>query len=151
MCRKLKIFISLSNIAWSRNWRKNALLATEAVMALDLVKAVEHSLRGYDEGKIKTHADYCKVQELLISDEVKSRQFVGDGGLIISKIIELESKTRIEFKHACAKTKNGDDDAIINKGLKIVLECNQKVKEDRLKGMNENRIDNRLHVGNAVL
>ena len=40
---------------------------------------------------------------------------------MISKIIELESKTKIEFEHVHVKTKDNDDNAAWNKGLQIVL------------------------------
>ena len=49
------------------------------------------------------------------------------------------------------KTKNGDDDKIINKGLTMSLECDQQEKEERIKCMRENRSDNMLHVGIAAL
>ena len=52
-------------------------------------------MRGYDEGKIKAYADCREVWELLTADKLKSSQFAGDGGSIIRKIIELESKTKI--------------------------------------------------------
>ena len=50
---------SNGNSMWSRNWRKNTALAAEAAIVLDLVAAVEHNMRGYDDGKIQIHTD-CK-------------------------------------------------------------------------------------------
>ena len=50
---------------------------------------------GYDEGKIKTHADCRKVWEFLTSDKLKVSQFTGDRVSIVSIIIELEQKTNM--------------------------------------------------------
>ena len=58
---------------------------------------------------------------LLTSEKVKAIQFAGDGGSIISRIIALESKTKIEVEYL-------NDDAIINKGVTMVLECDKKEK-----------------------
>ena len=44
------------------------------------------------------------------------------------KIVELERKTKIEFEHVRAKTKNSDEDAVQNKSLTMSLECDQKEK-----------------------
>ena len=49
------------------------------------------------------------------------------------------------------KTKNGNDDAIINKGLKMALKCDQEAKEEIIKHVIENRRDNRLHIENVAL
>ena len=72
--------------------------------------------------------DCRKVWELLICGKVKSSQLAGDGGSIISKIIELKSKTKIEFEHVHVKTKKVDEDAITNKGITMTLECDVKAK-----------------------
>ena len=42
--------------------------------------------------------------KLIIADKLKESQFAGDGGSIIRKIIELESKTIIEFECDHVKT-----------------------------------------------
>ena len=123
----------MSDSVRSRNWRKNKAMAAEAITLLDLVKAVEHNVRGYDEGKIITHIDCRKVWEFLTCEQVKSSQFAGDRGSIISKIIVLENKTKIEIEHAHAKTKAVNEDAITNKGITMVLECDAKAKEKRIK------------------
>ena len=78
-------------------------------------------MRGHNEGKIKACADFYNVQELLIADKLKAKTFAGDGRSIISRIIELESKTKIEFEYEHVKTKIGNKNKIINKGLTIVL------------------------------
>ena len=62
---------------------------------LDFVETVVCNMRGYDEGKIKTHVDCRKVWEFLTDHKLKAIHFSGDGRSIISKIIELESKTKI--------------------------------------------------------
>ena len=109
------------------------------------------NMRGCDEGKIKSRTDCYKVWQLLTSGKLKASQFTGDGVSIIRKIIELESETKIEFVHEYVKTKNGNDNAILNKGLTMVLECDQKVKEERIKSIRESRDNNGLWVINAPL
>ena len=91
---------------------KNIALAVEVEILLDLIEAVEHNVKGYDDEKIKTCADCRKVWELLTSEKVKASKFAGDGGSMISRIIALERKIKIEVEHAHAKTKTCDDDAI---------------------------------------
>ena len=61
------------------------------------------NVRWYDEGKIKTPIDCRKLREFLTSNKLKASQFAGDGGSIISRIIELERKTKTEFEHAHVK------------------------------------------------
>ena len=56
-------------------------------------------MRGHDESKIKVHEDCYKGWEFLTADKLKSIQFAGDGGSIIRKIIELESKNKVEFEY----------------------------------------------------
>ena len=90
-------YVSTSNIVWSRSWRKNTVLAAEAEIVFDLAETIVNNMRGYDEGKINIHPDCRKVWDLLTADELKSIQFTGDRGSIASKIIELESKTKIKF------------------------------------------------------
>ena len=43
----------------SRNWNKNTPLEAEVPILIVLVNVVESNMRGYEEGKIKTHID-CK-------------------------------------------------------------------------------------------
>ena len=71
------------------NWRKNPALASEAEIVFDLVEIVTRNMRRYDEGKIKTHADCFKMCKLLTADKFKACKLAGDGGSVISKIIEL--------------------------------------------------------------
>ena len=61
--------------------------------------------------------DCRKFWELLSSETLKSSQLPGDGRLIISKIIDLEIKSKKEFECAHAKTKDNEDNIIENKGL----------------------------------
>ena len=55
--------------------------------------------------------------ELWTSKKIKASQLAGDGGSIISKIIDLESKTKIEFEYVHVTTRNNDDNEVENKGL----------------------------------
>ena len=56
---------------------------------LDLVSAVAHNMRGFNEGKIIMHVDCRKAWELLTTKVLKVSQLAGDRGSIISKTIEL--------------------------------------------------------------
>ena len=87
-------------------------------------------MRGCDEGKTNACANCCEVWEFLTADKLKASQFTWDGGSVISKIIEFESKTKIEFEYEHAKTKNDNENEIINKVLTMVLEYDQKAKEE---------------------
>ena len=94
---------------------------------LNFFETVVWNMRGYDEGKIKVHADFYKVWEFLTADKLKSNQFAGDGGSIVSNIIELESKTKFLFDYENVKTKKGNENTIVNKGL-IMVQFDQKAK-----------------------
>ena len=97
------------------------MLAADEENTLNLVEIVAWNVKGHDEVKIKAHADCYKVWELITADKLKASQFSGDGGSITSNISELESKTKIEFEYLHVKTKNGNEDVIINKGLMMAL------------------------------
>ena len=51
-----------------------------------------------EEGKILINMDCRKVWELLTSEILKASQLSGDGGSIVIRIIELESKSKIELE-----------------------------------------------------
>ena len=87
----------MSGRGWSRNWNKNTALAAEGATLLDLVEVVEINMRGYDEVKITMQA-YCrKVWEMATANGLKASKLSGDGGSIISRIIEIESKSKFNF------------------------------------------------------
>ena len=48
------------------------------------------------------------------------------------------------------KTTNFEHNASTNKGLIIILECDKQAKEERLKYVRENRIENGLVIENKV-
>ena len=60
-----------------------------------------------------------------MADRSKASQLSGGGGSIFSRIIEIESKSNIEFEHAHVRTKKIENNAIANKGLNMVLECDK--------------------------
>ena len=71
--------------------------------------------------------------------------------MIISKIIEIESKSKIDFEYVHVNTKNVEDNNSMNKGLHVVSDYNKLAKEERIKHMSEDRRVNRGVSGNAVL
>ena len=63
------------------------------------------------------HLDCCKVWGLLTPVELKASQLEVDGVSIVSRITELEIKSKIEFECADVITTNNEDNAMVNKGL----------------------------------
>ena len=120
---------------WSRNWNKNTSLAAEAAILFALVNVVESSMRGYEEGKIKMYMDCKKMWEMVTSDSLKASQLAGDGGSIISKILEVENKSNIEFEYIHVRTTEESVSGENKERLKMVLKCDKLAKEERLKGV----------------
>ena len=52
-----------------------------------------------EEVNIVINMNCREFWELLTSDTLKASQLAEDGGSIISRIIELENKSKIEFEH----------------------------------------------------
>ena len=125
---------------WSRKWNKNTPLAVEAAILLALVNVIESNTRGHEEGKIKMHMDCKKSWEMVTSERLKSSKLAGHRGSIISKILEVERKSNIEFEHVHVRTTEGSESGENNEGLKMVLKCDKLAKEERLKCVVENRI-----------
>ena len=92
----------------SINWRNNIEMAVEETILFALVEAIEQNMRGHGEGKIIMRADCWKVWKSLTYEKVKLSQFAGDRGSTRSKMIELETKTKVEVEHAYSKTKTVD-------------------------------------------
>ena len=65
------------------------------MIELYLVGAVVHNMKGTEEDKIVININCRKVWELLISKTLKASQLAEDGGSIITKIIDLKSKSKI--------------------------------------------------------
>ena len=95
--------------------------------------------------------DFRKVWELLASETLKESQLAGDGGSIVSRIIESESKLKIESEYVHVKTNNNEENAIENKVLEMVSKRDTKAKEERIRCIRENRIENTSVVGNVSL
>ena len=87
--------------------------------------------------------------EIFNKEGFKSKLDRRSGGSMISKIIELEKKSKIKFEHVHVKTKNVDDNVIIDKGFKMALECYKKEKKEKLKCAREHARGDRLFVGNV--
>ena len=124
---------------WSRKWNNNIPLAAEAAILFALVNVVERNMRGHEEGKIKTHIDCKKIWEMVTSERLKSSKLAGHRGSIISKILEVERKSNIEFEHVHIRTTEGSESGENNEGLKMVSKYDNLAKEERLKCVVENR------------
>ena len=59
-----------------------------------------------ESGKIKACINCKIVSDMLTSERIKAREFALDGGGIISKIMQLENESKIEFEHVHVKTRN---------------------------------------------
>ena len=107
--------VSMCGRSWSRNWNKSTALGTEAATLLCLVEVVEINMRGCDEVKINIYTDCRKVWEMVAADGLKSSQLAGDGGSIVSRIIEIESKSKIDFEYIHVNNKKVENNEIVNK------------------------------------
>ena len=74
---------------------ENTALSAEAFIVLNLVDALAQNMKESEERNILTSMDFRKVCELLTSDALKSIRITGDSGSIVSRIIELEIKSKI--------------------------------------------------------
>ena len=83
--------------------------------------------------------DCKKIWEMVTSERLKASQFSGDVGSVISKILELERKSNIEFECVHVRTTEGSESGENNEGLKIVLKNDKLAKEERVKCGVENR------------
>ena len=142
---------AISNSIWSRNWKKNKTLTVEALAVLDLVDAAAKSTKGVTGDKFVTHSDCRKSWELLISEKLKASQVAGDEISTIFRIIELERKSKIEFECMHVKTTNNEDNTIVNKYLEKVLKWDKQAKEEIIRDVRENRIENISVFGNTSL
>ena len=129
----------IRNTSCSRNWSENRALATEEAKSLDLVDSVEIKMRGHDEVKITIHADCRKAWEMVVNYGLKISQIEGDGGSTVSRIIEIESKSEIDFEHIHVNTKKIENNRIVNNGRNMALEFDKLVEEEKLKCVSEDR------------
>ena len=81
-------YVSICGRSWYMIWNWDIALAADAAMLLDLVE-VDISMRWHDEEKIMIHADYRKAWEMVVADGLKEMQLEGDGGSIVSDVIEI--------------------------------------------------------------
>ena len=84
-------------------------VAAEALIMLDLVATVVRNIEAKEREKLKVFTD-CKVTcDVLILDGIKASPFSLNGGGIISKIMQLERESDIEFEYVHIKTRNGNE------------------------------------------
>ena len=87
----------------------------------------------------------------LTSDRIKASQFALDGGWIISKIVQIENESDVEFEHMHVKTKNDDEERGCGYERKLVLECDIIANETPVKCDDDDVIDNVKVRGNVSL
>ena len=73
--------------------------------------------------------DCKKAWEMVTSDSLKATQLAGHGRSIISKILEVERKSNIEFECIRVRKTEGSESGENNEGLKMVLKFNKLSKE----------------------
>ena len=94
----------------SNQWINNTVMTTEALIMLDLVATVVRNIGAKERGKLKVCAN-CKVMcDVLTLDIIKASQFALDGGSIISKIVQLERESEVDFEHMHVKTSNDNEE-----------------------------------------
>ena len=89
---------------------QNAVVAAEDITTLGIVRTVAKNIGVNECRKLKVHADCKIVSDMLTLDRIKASQFALDRGGIISKIMQLENGSDIEFECAQAKTRNDDEE-----------------------------------------
>ena len=94
----------------SNQWKHNVVMAAEALTMLDLVATLVSNLGATKKGRLKVHTE-CKVTcDVLMLDRTKASQFALDGGGMISKIVQLERESDVEFEHTHVKTSNDNEE-----------------------------------------
>ena len=112
---------------------RNTAIAAEVLITLDLVKTVVQNIVPDGYGFLKERTDCKVVYELLTDERLKSSQCELDGGFAISKNIEIEKKSNVQFDNVHVKTKQGTEAIDSIYGKKSVLECDCKAKKERIK------------------
>ena len=93
------------------------------MVVLDVVQKVAKNTRNENEDALKAHIDCKVVWKMLTAHSLKSTQCKMDGGSIISKIIEIERESTVNFEHAHAKTTNELEDVDNSKGKISIFKC----------------------------
>ena len=70
---------------------------------------------------------------MLALDRIKAIQFTLDGGVIISKIIQLEKECNIEFEHVHERTKSDNNESGCSYEKKLTIEYDEIATELLLK------------------
>ena len=73
--------------------------------------------------------DCKRVWVMVTSGKLEASQFSGHKGSIISKILEVEKKSNIEFEHVHVKIIVGSENGENNEGLSMVFKCDTLAKE----------------------
>ena len=115
------------------------------------MKIVAKNVGHIDAGLLNMCTDYKVAEEMLTADALKAIKCALDGRSSISKIIEIEKKINVQFECMCVKTKQDMKEIGDSHGKKLVLECDDKAKEERLKCEGEHKNDNVRVRGNVCL
>ena len=81
-----------------------------------------------DYGMLKMCADCEVVCDLLIIERLNVSQLELDGGSVISKIIETEKNSNVQFEKNHVKTKKDNDERENSYDINLILECGCKKK-----------------------
>ena len=131
--------------------RGNSALASEQLMEFWFLESLVQSTKGAEEGKIAASVDSRKGWESLESKTSKASQHEGESEPIVRKIYELEIKSNIEFECVREKKKEDNDSTIENEGLEMSLKLDEKLKEEIIRRVIENRLQLMSVVWNVVL
>ena len=121
------------------------------MIILELVTIVVKNVGVNECGRLKAHADCKIVSDLITLDRIKVNRFALDGGVIISKIMQIEKERKIEFEHVHVRTKSYNAESGHSYEKKLMLECDNIAKEVRLKCNNEVLNNNIQFRGNVSL
>ena len=95
-----------------------------------------------DDALLKARTDFKVACELLIAERPKASYCDLDRGSMMSKIMWIEKKSKVQFERARAKTKQDAEEIENSHGKKLVLECDCKGKKERMKCEEEHENDN---------
>ena len=118
---------------WSNKWNQSTVLAAESIIALDLLSTFVYNMKTSEEGKLRICVVYRKSWDLLIAVTTKPSQHSWDGGAIMSQMLSLKKKLKVEFDHANFKIKNDTEKVTHDVGNLLVISCCMKVKDKRIK------------------
>ena len=117
---------------WSKKWKHNTHLEAEAMIVLDLMKAVARNIKNKWR-HIKKCLERKIVWEMLAALRFKASQCTIDGCHTKIKIIGLKTGSKVKVDHASIKIINKFEEIDNNKkNDKIIVRCEIKRRKGKM-------------------